>query len=180
MDLRSLREAMSAVLLRGSTGVHCVPEGARWPPTLLPSKNQHPRRRCSTTIFAPAYGLHSTALDYGCFLETMLRNGEDEGVPLLEAETARLATRPHSDYVYSASEREDRYSYYGLHRFVTIESYDPADWDAAAHMFGHGGAWGTTAWADRLHDLVFVYFTQSRNSETMEVLRDLVHVAQID
>jgi CubicO group peptidase (beta-lactamase class C family) len=134
----------------------------------------------STTIFAPAYGLHSTALDYGCFLETVLRAGEGEGGQFLEAETARLATRPHSDYVYSPSERENRDSYYGLHWFVTIDRYDPADWDAAVHMFGHGGGWGTAAWADRLHDLVFVYFTQSSDSGTMEDLRDLVHDARID
>ena len=134
----------------------------------------------STTIFAPAYGLHSTVLDYGCFLDTMLRGGEGEGVQLLEAETVRLATRPHSDYVYSPSERVDRYSYYGLHWFVTIESYDPDNWDATSHMFGHGGAWGTTAWADRLHDLVFVYFTQSRDAGMMTDLRDLVHDARVD
>jgi len=134
----------------------------------------------SSPIFAPAYGLHSTVLDYGCFLEAMRRGGERRGVRLLEAETVRLATRPHSDYVYSPGEREDVYSYYGLHWFVTITDYDPANWNDKAHMFGHGGGWGTTAWVDRLHDLVFVYFTQSRDSGTLIDLRDLVHDAQVD
>jgi CubicO group peptidase (beta-lactamase class C family) len=63
---------------------------------------------------------------------------------------------------------------------VTITDYSPENWSDAVHMFGHGGAMGTTAWVDTQHDLVFVYFTQSKDNDTLLELRRLVHDARVD
>ena len=110
----------------------------------------------------------------------MRNGGQRAGVRLLDADTVREATRPHSDYVYEPAEQQSMYTFYGLHWFVTITAYDPERWDERVHMFGYGGAMGTTAWVDRQHDLVFVYFTQSKGTDTLLELRRLVHDSRID
>lgn len=107
-------------------------------------------------------GVYSTIFDWSRYMAALLNEGEWEGVRLLEPETLELATEPHSAEAYDPEERAERTDYYGYHFAVESDAFgaDPAP--RSPHFFGHGGSDGTYAFVDPEHDLMALFFTQSR------------------
>jgi len=102
-------------------------------------------------------GLFTSAIDYAKFLSCMLHGGRFGNRRLLSEESVRLATSP------TPESKE-----YGLHWTIFGDK-----------VFGHGGAQGTLAWADKAHDLIGVYMTQSHytGNTTRHEFRKLVDTA---
>lgn len=132
------------------------------------SPDDNPR----TPFFPAAYGLVSTVFDYARWLEAWMRwgrlNNETDPptsvrTPLTGSETTGPATKP---LLSKAMVREaltpSSLGPYGLH--WDVRSVDPL-------VFGHGGSDGTDAMAVPSRDLMILFFTQSRNNQTLEAWR---------
>jgi CubicO group peptidase (beta-lactamase class C family) len=111
------------------------------------------------SYFQPSQSMYSSARDYARFLAMYLDGGRAGGKPLLsEAAVKRTLTpvnnsgAPHGLPKLTA--------YYGQ----MMEIYVDAEKTRVA--FGHGGSDGTWAAAWPEHDLMVLYFTQSRGNET--------------
>jgi CubicO group peptidase (beta-lactamase class C family) len=98
----------------------------------------------------------------------------------------KLATSPHSEYVYDAASlfalrnQRETWRFYGLHWFVFTDKYRLIPGLASSGSFGHGGVQGTHAWADPQQDLIFIYLTQSRGHQTLRRFVNLVHAAIVE
>ena len=136
--------------------------------------------------FEAAWGLHSTAMDYGKFMSMMLHDGRFGTRQFLSPATVKLATSPHSEYVYNAARlfalRNQRatWRFYGLHWYVLTDKYRLIPGLQSSGSFGHGGATWTQAWADPQQDLIFIYFTQSWGQQTRRRFAELVHAAIVE
>ncbi|MCZ6789175.1 MAG: serine hydrolase, partial [Chloroflexi bacterium] len=126
-------------------------------------------------FLSPSWGLLSTGMDYAKFLSMMLNGGRFGTGQLLSPLTVKLATSPHSEYVYDAASLSalrnqlDAWTFYGLHIRLTPSG-----------AFGHGGAQGTLALADPQQDLIFIYLTQSRGHRTRWRFVNLVYAAIVE
>jgi len=130
--------------------------------------------------FFPAWGLLSTATDYANFMSMMLHGGRFGTSQLLSPATVKLATSPHSEYVYDARNQRERWRFYGLHWSVLTDKYRLIPGLASSGSFGHNGALGTDAWADPQQDLIFIYLTQSQGHQTSRRFANLVLAAIVD
>ena len=130
-------------------------------------------------FFRASGGLHASAIDYAKFMAMMLKGGRLGDHRLLSEETVRLATRPHADYVSTPAEAAKSASQYGLHWSVYTDKYRPIDPPLSAGIFGHAGSDGTYAWADPSRDLIGVYLTQSRGSNTSREFMRMVQAAVV-
>ena len=130
--------------------------------------------------FHAAGGLVSTAMDYATFMSMMLHGGRVGTTQLLSPTTVKLATSPHSEYVYDARTQRERWRFYGLHWSVLTDKYRLIPGLASSGSFGHGGAQGTYAGADPQQDLIFIYLTQSRGNQTRARFRNLVYAAIVE
>lgn len=128
-------------------------------------------------FFRASGGLYASALDYARFMAMMLGGGEFRGRRLLSPESVRLATSPHSDYVYTPEDAAKRRSFYGLHWIVYTDKYSPVEPPLSAGLFGHSGSDGTLAWTDPASGLIGVYLTQSRGNGTGREFMRLVQAA---
>lgn len=128
-------------------------------------------------FFRASGGLHASAIDYAKFMSMMLRNGLVGSQRLLQEETVRLATRPHADYVATEADRAKASTQYGLHWQVYTDKYRAVEPPLRAGIFGHSGSDGTYAWTDPSQDLIGVYLTQSRGSNTSREFMRMVHAA---
>ena len=108
-------------------------------------------------------GLYSTTLEYARFLEAFRNGGALGDVRLLPEETVRYATRKHED-------RPGGMYDYGLHWGIGLDGLD-------CDAISHGGSRGTMAYLDRDHDLMVLYFTQTRRTPTRVEMVQLVHDA---
>lgn len=96
----------------------------------------------------PEGGLYSTAEDYAKFLEAM-RNG---GTPVLSGNTVNLMIQNHTASIPKAPS-------WGLSWAV----------DSSKEGFGHGGAFGTQAWAERKTGIVRILMLQKFGVPTEDI-----------
>lgn len=108
-------------------------------------------------------GLFSTTTDYARFMKAFQEWGRLGDVQLLKAETVRQATRKHEP-------RPEGMYDYGLHWGVGLRGL-------SCEGISHGGSRGTIAFFDRDHDLMVLYFTQTRRTPTRTTLVQLIHDA---
>jgi CubicO group peptidase (beta-lactamase class C family) len=131
-----------------------VREGDKWVPA--PGSALAPR---TTTYFAGAYGLQSTARDYMLFETMLLNRGSINGRRVLKPESVDLM---HSNLIgdlYKGLRGDTRGTGFGvLVRVVT----DPATCGCgrAKGGFGWGGAYGTMSWTDPANQLVAAIMIQ--------------------
>ena len=136
--------------------------------------------------FRPAVGLLSTAMDYAKFMSMMLHGGRFGTRQLLSPAAVKLATSPHSEYVYDAASlfvlrnQRETWRFYGLHWRVLTDKYRLIPGLASSGSFGHGGVLGTHAWADPQQDLIFIYLTQSQGHQTRWRFVELVYAAIVE
>ncbi len=136
--------------------------------------------------FQPSTGLLSTAIDYANFMSMMLHGGRFGTRQLLSPAAVKLATSPHSEYVYDAASlfvlrnQRETWRFYGLHWNVLTDKYGLIPGLASSGSFGHGGVQGTYAGADPQQDLIFIYLTQSRGHQTRWRFVNLVHAAIVE
>ncbi len=128
----------------------------------------------------PALGLLSTAMDYAKFMSMMLHGGRFGTSQFLSPATVKLATSPHSEYVYDARNQRQMWNFYGLHWDVSTDKYRLIPGLASSGTFFHGGGQSTRAWADPQQDLIFIYLTQSRRHQTSWRFVNLVHAAIVE
>jgi len=139
-----------------------------------------------TQFLRPSWGLLSTAMDYANFMSMMLHGGRFGTRQFLSPATVKLATSPHSEYVYDAASlfalrnQRETWRFYGLHWFVFTDKYRLIPGLASSGSFGHGGVQGTYAGADPQQDLIFIYLTQSRSHQTRSRFVNLVHAAIVE
>ncbi|HJU74053.1 MAG TPA: serine hydrolase domain-containing protein [Gemmatimonadaceae bacterium] len=125
-------------------------------------------------FFRASGGLYSTALDYARFMAAMLGQGTLGNVRILAPESVKLATQPHADYVYRQSRREQMDRFYGLNWEVRTDKYRTVEAPFTAGTFSHAGSDGTLAWADPARNLIVIYITQSRGTDTrMDFMRQV-------
>ncbi len=95
-------------------------------------------------------GMVSTAADYGKFCQMFLGQGKYQGVRILSRRSVQQATFPVTQELYSAAERLERTSFYGLGwRVHNDESYS------------HTGSEGTFVWIDPSRQVVGMALSQS-------------------
>ncbi|MCH8938702.1 MAG: beta-lactamase family protein, partial [Gemmatimonadetes bacterium] len=128
----------------------------------------------------PSWGLLSTAMDYAKFMSMMLHDGRFGTRQLLSPATVKLATSPHSEYVYDAASLREIWAFYGLFWSVLSDKYRLIPGLQSSGSFGHNGGQGTDAWVDPQQDLIFIYLTQSRGHQTRRRFVELVHAAIVD
>ena len=133
-----------------------------------------------TQWLRPSWGLLSTAMDYANFMSMMLHGGRFGTRQLLSPATVKLATSPHSEYVYDAASLRETWRFYGLHWTVFTDKYRLIPGLASSGSFMHGGVQGTHARADPQQDLIFIYLTQSQGHQTRWRFVDLVYAAIVD
>lgn len=131
-------------------------------------------------FFRASGGVHASAIDYAKFMAMMLRGGRFGDRRFLAEETVRLATRPHADYVYTPAEAAKSQSFYGLHWQVFTDKYRAIESPLRSGIFGHAGSDGTYAWTDPSRDLIGIYLTQSRGSNTSREFMRLVQAAIVE
>jgi len=133
-----------------------------------------------TQFLRPSWGLLSTAMDYANFMSMMLHGGRFETRQLLSPATVKLATSPHSEYVYDAASLRETWRFYGLHWTVFTDKYRLIPGLISSGSFGHYGVQGTQAFADPEQDLIFIYLTQSRGHQTRWRFVNLVYAAIVE
>jgi len=95
-------------------------------------------------------GMISTARDYAVFCQMFLNGGIYNGVRLIEPETVKILTQPHTMTVYAPEQREKMETFYGYGWSVSRDG-----------IFSHGGSDGTFAWVDPINEVIGLVFTQS-------------------
>ncbi len=122
-------------------------------------------------FFRASGGLYSTATDYARFVRVMMRGGSHRGRAILAPGTVALALQRHTARVGQPEDAATADQFYGLHWTIYTEKYAPV----LAGAFGHGGSDGTIALADPQRDLIVLFLTQSRGTETRRrVLQELL------
>ena len=126
--------------------------------------NSRPQRY---RFFMAAGGLYATTSDYAKFLAMWMDGGVDAGVRMLSEAAVKEALTP-------GSERPYGFNWY----FPKPYGFENV------FMFGHGGSDGTLAVAVPEHDVMLLYFTQSRGNDTLaqflvNALRALIPRAQM-
>ena len=106
-----------------------------------------------------AQGFYSTTSDYACFLAMLLDGGEFAEQRLLSQEAVRRVLTPVSETTMPTGVARVSSSYGQL-----MHLYNDRD---ELIVFGHSGSDGTYAWVWPGEDLIVLYFTQSRGSNTM-------------
>jgi CubicO group peptidase (beta-lactamase class C family) len=115
-------------------------------------------RQQTTPFFRASGGIYTTVFDYAKWLSVFMDRGSYVGGELLSEETV----------IEALTARESEH--YGYHWEVLKAANDESDLPA----FGHGGSDGTLAMAIPRHDLMVLYFTQSRGQRTTGLYRNKV------
>lgn len=121
--------------------------------------------------------LYCTPADYARFLALWLDGGRIGRQQLLSPEAIKRGLTPVSDMEYPTGFAGLKV-HYGQMWMLWLPADGPAD--AKPVVIGHGGSDGTHAWAWPQHDLMILYFTQSRGNATginveREIDRLLMH-----
>ncbi len=105
---------------------------------------------------APNGGLYSTASDYGRFLRMVLNGGSLDGHQYLKPETVKLMTSIQSGTLQTGFTPGNGW---GLGWCVVREPQGVSE-ALSPGSFGHGGAFGTQAWADPVRGVAYVLLVQ--------------------
>ena len=126
-------------------------------------------------------GLYSTTEDYGRFCQMLLGGGRFQGVRYLsEASMKQLSTPQTPETLPTGFFQNDTYGRRGLNygwalgTCVLKAPHDGVPAMLSPGTFGHGGAWGTQAWADPVKGVAYVLMVQRSNfpnSDASEVRR---------
>ena len=95
-------------------------------------------------------GMISTAMDYAVFCQMYLNGGIYGGKRILKPAIVKLMTAPHTQSLYTSTEKANQPNYYGYGWRVHKDG-----------VFGHTGSDGTAAWVDPEDQLIVLAFTQS-------------------
>jgi CubicO group peptidase (beta-lactamase class C family) len=128
-------------------------------------------------FFRASGGLYSTAHDYARFMAAMLGRGSFAGTRILSPASVELSTEPHAFYVYSPERQSEMTRFYGFNWDVYTNKFKPVEAPFTAGIFNHAGSDGTLAWADPSRNLIVIYLTQSRGSNTSREFVRLVYGA---
>ena len=112
-------------------------------------------------LFLTSQSLYSTTTDYARFLALWMDGGRVGDRRLLSAEAVARGLEPRqrmTDYLPGFDGLD---VYYGQQWTVYTESTGQ---DGSLELFGHSGSDGTHAWAWPEHDLMVLFFTQSRGT----------------
>lgn len=104
----------------------------------------------------PAGGLVSTGADYARFLRMVLNKGELDGRRVLKPETATEMTRNHTGDLKAGFTDGMGFGY----GFAVVNRPTGVTATLSPGSFGHGGAFGTQAWADPANDRFVVLLVQ--------------------
>ncbi len=110
--------------------------------------------------------LYSTPRDYAKFLSMLMKEGTSNGNRILSEEAVARILAPVSVMTSLGSDTPAPTGfpftqvYYGQMSVLNLSS------DGQLQIFGHSGSDGTWAWAFPQHDLLVLYFTQSRGQMT--------------
>jgi CubicO group peptidase (beta-lactamase class C family) len=110
--------------------------------------------------------LYSTPRDYARFLSMLLNDGIYQGSRILSEDAVDRILTPVSLMTNLGSDTPAPTGfpftqvYYGQMSVLNVSS------DGQLQVFGHSGSDGTWAWAFPQHDLIILYFTQSRGQVT--------------
>lgn len=135
------------------------------------------------TTFSGGAGLVSTLDDYLRFAELLRREGELDGVRLLQAATVELMVRNHLEGDLAAlgaptfNETTTAGIGFGLGVSVVVDP-DRTAWRSSAGEFAWGGYASTAFWVDPLNALTVVFLTQLIPSDAYPLrseLRSLVY-----
>lgn len=108
---------------------------------------------------------YSTPADYARFLEAWLHGGLHEGQRWLSDAAVRRALIPQSRMDYPSAIPSTRV-FYGQMWQLFMKEGTEAESTGRVPRFGHSGSDGTYAWVFPAHDLIILYFTQSRGQRT--------------
>lgn len=120
----------------------------------------------------PAFGnmgLYSTGPDYARFFQMLLGDGVIEGKRILSPEAVKLLTTVQTGDLPTGFFREEEQGSRGANYgwgFGTCVLRTPHEGVAAMlspGTFGHGGGWGTQAWADPVRGVAYVLMVQRSN-----------------
>jgi CubicO group peptidase (beta-lactamase class C family) len=129
-------------------------------------------------FFLGAASLYSTTSDYARFLALWAHRGQAGGQRLLSEAAVERALRPAKPMLSPGSDTpfptglSPRRPSYGQHWMVYPSPELKAD--HALPIFGHGGSDGTLALAFPEHDLLALYFTQSRGGTSVFRFEELL------
>ena len=104
--------------------------------------------------FSGGAGLLSTASDYARFLQMLASGGALDGVRLLSPKTVELMTTNHTGALFNSGNTG-----FGL-GFEVVEHLGRSGEPGSDGLFGWGGAYHTTFWADPREGIVAVLMTQ--------------------
>lgn len=110
--------------------------------------------------------LYSTPADYARFLSMLINGGTYKGRRILSEEAVARILTPVSAMTSLGSDLPALTGfpftevYYGQMSVLNVSA------DGQVRVFGHSGSDGTWAWAFPEHDLMILYFTQSRGQAT--------------
>jgi CubicO group peptidase (beta-lactamase class C family) len=127
--------------------------------------------------FSGGAGLLSTARDYARFMQAMLNGGELDGARLLSPKTVELMTVNHVGALFAERGPADAGKGFGLGFDVVLDLGANGAYGSLG-VFGWGGAYHTTYWADPKEKLVAVLMTQllpAGNSDLQRTFRALVY-----
>jgi CubicO group peptidase (beta-lactamase class C family) len=119
-------------------------------------------------------------VDYAAFIAAIMGRGSFQGVRLLGAASVDLALQPHATYVYPPARRETMDQFHGLNWFVYTDRFRAVRQPFSAGSFYHSGSDGTLAFADPSRNLIIVYATQSRLTDTLAEFARIVHGALLN
>ena len=124
------------------------------------------------TYYSGGAGLSSTAADYTRFLQMLLNNGELDGVRLLGRKSVELMRTARIDW--DGDEVPD----FGL-GFAVVSDIGKSGELSSVGTYAWGGAFNTVFWIDPTEQLVGVYMSQARptQSDMGDRFRTLVYQA---
>ncbi len=129
-------------------------------------------------IFLTSQSLYSTTIDYARFLALWMDGGRVGDRRLLSPEAVARALAPGQPMTNYPPSLEGIDVSYGQQWMVYAE---PAAGGAPRRvLFGHGGSDGTHAWAWPEHDLMVLFFTQSRGTTAGVSLEPILQTLLID
>lgn len=124
------------------------------------------------TYFSGGAGLSSTAHDYGLFLQMLLNDGEFDGARILGRKSVELMRTGRVDW------DGDDIPDFGL-GFAVVSDLGRNGELASPGAYAWGGAFDTSYWIDPHEDLIGVYMSQARptNSDLSTRFKTLVYQA---
>lgn len=124
------------------------------------------------TYFSGGAGLSSTAYDYGRFIQMLLNNGELEGADIISRKSVELMRRSRIDW------DDDGQPEFGLGFYIINDIAEVGEL-GSDNSYSWGGAFNTSYWIDPQENLIGIFMSQTRPTETdvKDKFRSLVYQA---